>query len=54
MSNTPLNEQTEALLQRIARAEAVIVMLTADHNTSPNYVRGFDMARDYFQDYPTP
>ncbi len=38
----------ELLAERVRRADACIAMLTADHNATPNYVKGFDMAQDYF------
>jgi predicted DCC family thiol-disulfide oxidoreductase YuxK len=44
-------ELCDELEKRLERADKIILMLTADHNTGPNYVKGFDMARDYFQDY---
>jgi len=37
---------------RIHRADHIILLLTADHNTGKNYVKGFDMAQEYFQDFP--
>lgn len=38
-------------LERIHEAEQVILRLTMDHNSTPNYVQGFEMARDYFAKY---
>jgi hypothetical protein len=37
--------------KRIELADRVILTLTMDHNSTPNYVRGFEMARDYFVKY---
>lgn len=37
--------------ERLAEAERIILQLTMDHNSSPNYVRGFDMAHAYFSKY---
>jgi len=38
---------------RLEEAERIIFWLTADHNSGPNYVKGFDMAREYFAKYPS-
>jgi hypothetical protein len=45
-------EEREALNERIESAERCMAMLTADHNSTPNYLRGFDMAGDHFAKYP--
>lgn len=37
--------------ERCHRADHIILLLTADHNSGPNYVKGFDMAQEYFQDF---
>jgi hypothetical protein len=37
--------------ERIAEADRIILTLTEDHNNTPNYVRGFDMAQEYFAKY---
>lgn len=38
--------------ERLREAESVILRLTMDHNSSPNYVLGFEEAREYFCKYP--
>lgn len=42
----------DLLAERCEKAEQTITMLTADHNSTPNYLRGFDMAQRHFQDFP--
>ena len=42
----------DALAERCDAAEQCVLMLTADHNTGPHYVRGFDMANRHFAKYP--
>lgn len=32
------------------RIDNMILLLTADHNSGPNYVRGFELAREYMAD----
>ena len=39
------------LIARIAQADSIITLLTADHNTGPNYVRGLEMAQTYCERY---
>jgi hypothetical protein len=47
------SEYALALLrERVERADKIILLLTADHNTGANYVKGFEEAQEYFQDYP--
>ena len=36
---------------RIDRADSIILRLTMDHNSTPNYVAGFDAAQSYFHDF---
>lgn len=43
----------DLLAQRCEAAEKIIVQLTADHNSTPNYVKGFDMAQNHFHDFPS-
>lgn len=42
----------DLLAERCEKAEQTITMLTADHNSTPNYLRGFEMAQHHFQDFP--
>lgn len=42
----------DLLAPRCEAAEKIVVQLTADHNSTPNYVKGFDMAQDHFHDFP--
>lgn len=42
----------DLLAERCEKAEQAITMLTADHNSTPNYVRGFEMAQRHFQEFP--
>ena len=46
-----LEARCAALRARIDVADAIILRLTADHNTGPNYLRGFDMAHGYFAEH---
>jgi hypothetical protein len=41
-------DEIERLHGRLAEVDRIILMLTMDHNSSPNYLRGFDMARKYY------
>lgn len=36
---------------RIEDADRIILTLTEDHNNTPNYVRGFELAQAYFAKY---
>jgi len=36
---------------RCHRADYIILMLTADHNSGPHYEKGLDLAQEYFQDF---
>lgn len=45
--------ELRGLRARCEAAEQCMVMLTADHNTGPHYVKGFDMAGEHFAKYPT-
>jgi hypothetical protein len=40
------------LIERLEQAETIIAWLTMDHNSGPNYVKGFDMAQEHFAKYP--
>lgn len=50
----PQEEAVSVLRERIESAERCMLMLTADHNSGPHYVRGFDMAHQHFAKYPNP
>ena len=47
-------ETVRDLAARCESAEQCMVSLTADHHSTPNYVRGFEMAGDHFHKYPMP
>jgi len=47
-----MEREFEKYKARCRRADQIILMLTADHNTGQHYVKGFDMAQEYFQDFP--
>lgn len=40
----------EALLAKIYRADRIILLLTADHNSGPRYSRGLEAAQKWIQD----
>lgn len=40
------------MAERCEAAEIIIATLTMDHNSTPNYVRGFEMAREHFANFP--
>ena len=37
--------------ERIEEADRIILTLTMDHNSTPNYLRGLEMAEEYFAKY---
>jgi hypothetical protein len=43
-----------SLAERCAAAELIIIRLTMDHNSTPNYVKGFELAQAHFAQYPQP
>lgn len=44
--------EEKSIRERCEKAESIILLLTADHNTGPYYVKGFEAARQHFSDYP--
>ena len=40
----------ELAAEALREADNIILLLTADHNTGPHYVKGFDLAQEYMQD----
>lgn len=42
----------DLMAARCEAAETIIAKLTMDHNTTPNYVQGFDLAQRHFSAFP--
>lgn len=47
-----LEQETDKLRARIARADEIILQLTMHHHSDPDYVKGYEQAQEYFSDYP--
>ncbi len=48
---TALLADLDQLRTRVFEADLVMLLLTADHNSTPNYVKGFQAASEYFAKY---
>ena len=48
---TAMLAELDQLRTRVFEADLAMLLLTADHNSTPNYVKGFQAASEYFSKY---